>query len=517
MRAPRPLALIAVLVAGFALAPVGYVLLRGGVRLDALVGTLALPTTLGYLGGTVALTILVPLVSVVLGVLLAVLVVRTDLPGRRAWAVLFALPLGIPAFVSSYAWVALSYDLNPASTALFGLPGAVLILGSSLYPYVFLPAVAALRSLDTTQEEIARSLGYGRVATFLRVTLPQLRPALSGGALIIALHMLAEYGALVLLRYQTLTTAIMARYEFGRADEALLLSTLLTLLALAVLGVDRLLFRGFARAGQPDTPIRVGSGVTRNSTPAKLHAWRVPALIGSTAVVIIGLAVPLTGIINGLVGRLLNTGFGDFDWSRLALSIGNTAMVGVLAALAATIVAIPVSMFVTRHPSALSVVTERATWITRSLPGIVVALALVFLASRYASGLYQTIALMVLGYVLLFLPLAVGAQRAGLLAADPHFDELSRSLGQGPLTTFRRVTLPLALPGIASGALLVFLDVGKELTATLLLRPTGFDMLSTGLWAKTELLNYGEAAPYALALVILSAVPAYFLSRRMLR
>ncbi len=516
MRAPRLLALVAVLVAGFALIPVGYVLLRGGVSLGALVDTLTLPTTMGYLVNTVLLTILVPLASVVLGVLLAVLVVRTDLPGRRIWAMLFALPLGIPAFVGSYAWVSLSYAVNPASTALFGLPGAVLILGSSLYPYVFLPVVAALRSLDTTQEEMARSLGHGLVATFLKVTLPQLRPALSGGALIIALHMLAEYGALVLLRYQTLTTAIMARYEFGRAEEALLLSTLLTVLCLAVLGFDRLLFRGVGRAA-PDSRIRLGSGVTRTSTPAPLHAWQVPALLGSSAVVFIGLVVPLTGIFGGLFQRLFGSGFADYDWLRLLTAIGNTASVGALAALVTTLVAIPVSMFITRHPSTLSMLTERATWITRSLPGIVVALALVFLASRYLPGLYQTIALMVLGYVLLFLPLAVGAQRSGLLAAAPQFDELSRSLGQGPLTTFRRVTLPLALPGIASGALLVFLDVGKELTATLLLHPTGFDMLSTGLWSRTELLDYKDAAPYALALVVLSSIPAYFLARRMLR
>ncbi len=498
------------MVAAFALAPLGYVLVRGGGSPGRLLHLLGAPTTLGYLLHTVLLAVVVPVVCVVLGLALAVLVVRTDLPGRRWWAVLFALPLGIPSFVSSYAWVATSYQLAPSSTALFGLDGAVVILSLSLFPYVFLPAVATLRGLDPAQEETARALGRGRWSAFIQIVLPQLKPALTGGALIIALHMLAEYGALVLLRYPTLTTAIMARYEFGRQVEALLLSTLLTVVCLVLLVADVLL------RGRISAP-RLGSGVARVGTPQRLGWWRTPALLAAVLVVAASLGVPLASILNGLAEKILTGGLGGFDWTGLATAAGVTAQVGALAAVAATIAAVPISLLTTRYPGPLSLVTERATWVARSLPGIVVALAFVYLAAHYFYPLYQSMTLLVIGYLALFLPLAVSAQRAGFIHAAPRYDEMSRVLGHGPWRTFARVTMPLALPGIASGAMLVFLDVGKELTATLLLRPTGTSTLATALWTETELLDFGAAAPYALALIAVSAIPAYLLARRMLR
>lgn len=207
-RPPVPLTILALLIALVSLAPVGYLLLRGGLSPHLLLHELRSPTTGTLVTHTIMLTVSVTVVCIALGVGLALLVVRTDLPLRSLWTVLFALPLGIPAFVTSYTWVATSYRIMPQSTFIYGLRGAVIVLSLAIYPYVYLPVVAALRGLDPAHEETARALGSNAFSAFFRVTLPQLRTAIAGGSLLIALHMMAEFGALELLRYQTLTTAI---------------------------------------------------------------------------------------------------------------------------------------------------------------------------------------------------------------------------------------------------------------------------------------------------------------------
>lgn len=511
-RPPAVLAIPAVLVALLALSPVGYLLFREGMSLRRLLHELSSPSTGTLVVHTVLLTIGVTLACIVLGVALAVLVVRTDLPARRFWTVLFALPLGIPAFVTSYTWVAAGYQLAPQSTFIYGLRGAVIVLSLALYPYVYLSVVAALRGLDPAQEEAARALGSGPFSAFFRVTLPQLRTAIAGGALIIALHMLAEFGALELLRYQTLTTAIVQRVTVLSAPEAArALSTVLAVGSLLLLAGDQLL------RGRPP-PVRTGGGVARSPAPWRL-GYTKPAWLGVCVFfAALSLGVPMYSMIAGLTRLVTQSGAG-FDWTGLGGAVANTAQYALATAVVATIVALPVSLLAVRHPGRLATLTERSTWIAHSLPGVVVSLALVYLSVRWIYPLYQTSALLVAGYVILFLPIAVGAQQVGIVHASPQYDNVSRSLGLGPLATFFRVTLPLALPGIAAGAMLVLLNVGKELTMTLLLRPTGKSTLATALWATTdgEVLDFSAAAPYAAALVVITAIPAFVLIQRTLR
>lgn len=509
---PAVLVIPAVLVALLSLAPVAYLLLREGLSLRQLVHELSSPSTGTLVTHTVLLVIGVTLTCIFLGVALAVLVVRTDLPARRLWTVLFALPLGIPAFVTSYTWVAAGYRFVPQSTFMYGLRGAVIVLSLALYPYVYLSVVAALRGLDPAQEEAARSLGSSPFSAFVRVTLPQLRTAIAGGALIIALHMLAEFGALELLRYQTLTTAIVQRVTVLSAPEAArTLSTVLAVGALLLLAGDRLL------RGRPQ-PARTGGGVPRPPAPWRL-GYVTPVWLGVCLLVVaFSLGVPLFSMVSGLARLLTQSGAG-IRWADLGDAALSTAQYALATALVATAVALPVSMLAVRYPGRLATLTERSTWIAHSLPGVVVSLSLVYLSVRWIYPLYQTSALLVAGYVILFLPIAVGAQQVGIVHASPRYDNVSRSLGLGPLATFIRVTLPLALPGIAAGAMLVLLNVGKELTMTLLLHPTGKRTLATALWATTngEVLDFSAAAPYAVALVVITAIPAYVLIRHTLR
>lgn len=507
-RPPALLLLLAIAIATISLMPVAYLLIREGLDIDRLRHLLSSPTTVPLVKNTIQLAFWVTVASVVLGVSLAVLVVCTDLPGRRLWMVLFTLPLGVPAFVSTYTWVAAGYEWAPRSTFIYGLRGAVLILTLSLFPYVYLPTVAALRGLDASQEGVARALGRRPLLAFIEVTLPQLRRAISSGALIIALHMLAEYGALELLRYRTLTTAIVQRATvLGSLDSARALSIVLTLGALILLLGDQVIFRNST------SPTRVGGGVSQPRVPWKLGKWAPLFVVLAAGMVVISLGVPLYGMGKGLYDIIV--GHAAVDGEALVGALWTTTRYAIATAALITLAALPISFLAARYPGKTIFLIERSAWVAHSLPGVVVSLGLVFFAVRWMHPFYQTGSLLVIGYAILYLPIAVGAQRVGIGNAAVQYDEVSRSLGRGSVATFLSVTLPLALPGIVAGIMLVMLNVSKELTMTLLLRPTGSQTLATKLWTTTngEVLDFTAAAPYAITIIAMTAIPTILLIR----
>ena len=515
--APLSVGLLALLVAVASLSPVGYLLLREGFSFALLRRELDNPSTPQLVASTAAVVATVTGFCIVLGVGLAVLVTRTDLPFRRAWIVVFTMPLAVPGFVSSYTWVAASFRYFPTSTVLNGLGGATLILGLGLFPYVFLPAVAALRGVDATQEEAARALGRSRWGAWWSVTLPQLRVAIAAGSLIVMLHVLAEFGGLQLLNYDTLTTAVVRRVKtLGAPESARALAVVLVAGALLLLTVERLL-RGRR------IPARIGRGVVRRPAAWQLGRTKPLWLFGLVLLTFLALGVPAYVCGVGLADGLGAHGGGHagsalVDWAALGQSALTSTKLAVGAAAVATVAGLPISWLVARHPGPLSTATERAIWLAHALPGVILALALVFIGIHWFRPLYQTSAMLVAAYVILFLPLAVASQSVGFRAAAKGFDDVSHSLGCGRIRTLGRVTLPLAAPGVAAGALFVLLDSAKELTTTLLMQPTGTQTLTTALWATTngEVLDFTAAAPYAIALIALGVVPAYFLAHRVL-
>lgn len=501
-----------ILVACAAISPAVYLLVRAGFSFDLLRTELAAPSTVPLLWNTVRLVLGVGMVTTVVGIGLAVLVARTSLPTPRLWTVLFTLPLGVPTFVGSYAWVSLSYQYFPSSQLIFGYLGATVILSLTLFPYIFLPVLTSLRKLDPAQEEASRALGHGPVSAFVRVTMPQLRPAIATGLLIIGLHLLAEYGALEMLRFSTLTTATVQRATvLGMPESARALAVVLAVGAVLLLIIDRLL-RGKPR------PLQTGSGTPRLPVRWSL-GWTSPGwLLLCIGIVVLALGVPLYATIAGL-SRYFGGQGSTIDWELLRQATINTAQYASAAAVIATLCALPVSLLAVRYRGRLSALIERSTWIAHALPGVIMALALVYISVRWMYPLYQTSTLLVIGYVVLFLPLAVGSQQVGIAQASTKFDDISRSLGRGPAATFGRVTMPLALPAIGVGAMLVALDAGKELTTTLLLRPTGQHTLATALWSTTEgeVLDFTAAAPFGLVLLLIGAIPATWLARATLR
>jgi iron(III) transport system permease protein len=454
------------------------------------------PRMAELMGNTLSLVALTVTATAVVGVGAAWLVERTTLPGARFWRVLLVCPLAVPAFVNSYAWISLLPQVE-------GLAGAVLVTTLSYFPFVFLPVSAVLRGLDQGLEDSARSLGHGPWRTFTRAVLPQLRPAALGGMLLVALHLLAEFGVLAMMRFPTFTTAILEQFEVAfNASSGSLLAVVLMALCLAFLTTEFLL-RGRQRHA------RLGRGSARRTSTAQLGRW-TPAAIGALgALTVLALGVPI-----GSIAHWLSLQETAVDSGGLMTTLWSTIRLALLAAVATVVAAFPVAWLVGRRRTWLSIAVERATYIASSLPGVVIALALVTVSIRYTRPIYQTSALLVLAYGILFIPRAMVTIRASIAHAPPELSEAARALGEGPFGAFRRVLLPLTLPGALAGFAMVFIATSTELTATLLLAPTGTATLATAFWSASDSIDYAGAAPYAAAMIALSAPLTYLLMRR---
>ena len=462
--------------------------------LRPLVGELLL-NTLGLVAATSVLAGL-------LGTAVAWCVERTQLRGRGAWSLLAAVPLAIPPFVTSYAWVSVS-------PAFEGFWGALVVVTCSYTPLVFLPVAAALRGLDPALEESGRALGLGPWRCFARVVLPQLRPALLGGMLLVGLNVLTEFGAFTLLRFRTFTTELYAEYRTGLdGPDSSLLAVVLILLCVACLVAERRVQRGRRYA-------RVARFAARRAVAHPLGWRQAPVLgaLGALALATIGMPVgmvlfwlfrhdaaavsPVVASVAGLVSA---------TWASLWLGLAGAGLTVALA--------LPLGVLAARHEGRLVVGLERTAYLAQGVPGIVVALALVSLTLGVAPGLYQTALLLLLAYAIQFLPLALVGVRGALLQAAPAMEEAGRSLGLGWVRVAWRVSLPLAGPGLGAAAALVFVSVTTELTATLLLAPIGTETLATQIWADTSTLAFAAAAPYAALMAGLSLLSTWVLARR---
>ena len=471
------------------------------------------------LGRTTLLALAVTGASIVLAVPLAWLTVRTDLPFRRAWSVLTILPLVIPSYVGGFVVVA---ALGPRGMVqdfiaepllglerlpeIYGFPGATLTLAFLSYPYVLLSVRGALWGLDPSLEETSRSLGHGVWATFFRVVLPQLRPAIVAGALLVALYTLSDFGAVSLLRYETFTYVVYLQYEAGARALAAASALVLVVLALGILTFE-------ARTRGRSSYYRSTVGTVRPPAVVRLGRWRWPAFTFCVVVALLALALPV-GVLGYWVARGVQVGESlGLVWSTVA----NSVYVSGPAAAAAVVAALPVAILTIRYAGRVSALLERITYVGFALPGIVIALALVFFGANYATPLYQTPGLLIFAYVVLFLPAAVGAARASLLQVSPKVEEAARGLGKRPYQVFATITFPLMRPGVLAGAALVFLITMKELPATLILGPIGFKTLATSIWSAAESASFAQAAAPALLLILASSVPLTFLVFRDVR
>jgi iron(III) transport system permease protein len=439
---------------------------------------------------TVVLAAVVSVLAAVIGTAMAWLTERTALPGRRLWTVLLVLPVAIPDFVVGYAWHSFAPRLAP-------LVGASIVMTLGTYPLVYLPVAAALRRADPSMEEAAHSLGVGRTATFFRVTLPLVRTAILGGCVLVVLTVISEFGAFEILGYQTFTTEIFTEFQFdSRAAGALAIP--LVLLGLLVLLTEGLIPRRTVTGSAPRRAVR----------PARLRRLTVPAMVAMAALVALGVGVPVGTIVYWMTTGQHTTlpataTVATATWTTLSYSAAGAAV--------AVVLALPVALISFRRSTVPRSVLERSTYVTKALPGVVIALSLVFFATRYVFGLYETSTLLVAAYVILNFPLALVCVKASVAHVPPRLTDVGRSLGRGPVAVFMRVTLPLLAPGLLAGFCLVFLTAVTELTATLVLAPIGVQTLATQFWAFQQNIAYSAAAPYALVMVALAIIPGTLL------
>lgn len=441
---------------------------------------------------------------------LAFLTTRTDLPGRRIWAVILALPLALPSYVGAFTLIAAFRPTGPVAD-LFGLTdmpdfygfgGATTALVLLGYPYVFLPVRAALLQADPSLEEAARTMGRTPFGAFTSTTLPLIRPALVGGLLLITLYALSDFGAVSMLQFDTFTRVIYTQHDAFDRPGAAALSLVLVAVTTLILIMERLSRRaGQGRLSGRRGPAPGGPRVIR------LGMWRWPALGFCSLVALLSLGLPIA-----VATGWANSGGNTCDYCSPVSELATHSLtIAAYTAIAAMLLVVAVARAATAWRSRFGALPDRILYLGFALPGIVVALALVFVGTRYLPSLYQTLPLLVLALLVRFLPQAADTLRPAMQRIPPSLEEAARTLGDGPVRAFFRASAPLLLGSWLAGGVLVFLTAAKELPATLLMRPTGYDTLATELWDLTNEGFFGEAAVRALAIVAIGIIPMVLL------
>jgi iron(III) transport system permease protein len=435
----------------------------------------------------------VTIASVFLGTFVAWVIAMSGIPGRTVLTIAFSLPLAIPSYLSAFAWVSWQPRLS-------GFAGAFIVLTFACFPYVMLPVSAAMSRLDPVHEDIARAMGRTQFSIVREVILPQLRRPIAAGGLLVALYSLSDFGAVAAMRHEVFTWVIYGAYRAGfNPTRAATLSMVLLAAALTLTFAETLV-RG--RSNTASSRPTMWRGKTHSP-----RSWTVTAIVGSILVLVPSVGVPVLTVI----GWMRRESARVVEWSSVWHTAGQSFINGVTTAFVTLLLALPVAWCAVRMRGRLASIPERATYITHALPGIVVAISVVYVGIRAVRPWYQEFPLLIFGQVIIFLPVMVTAIRAALEKTPAALEDVAHSLGIGPAATLLRVTIPIALPGLLAGTALTMLASVKELPVTLLLRPTGMDTLSTKIWDFSTLSDYASVGPYAVAFFVLAAVPTAIL------
>ncbi|MFQ6552589.1 ABC transporter permease [Aestuariibius insulae] len=489
-----------------------------------------------YIGTTVALVALVGASAIVLGVSTAWLVVSSDFPGRRILEIALVLPFAFPAYVLAYAYTHILDHPGIVQTTLRDLTGwgprdywfpeirslggATFVLALVLYPYVYLLARAAFLSQSATTYTAARALGRTPFGAFARVSLPMARPAIASGGLLVAMETIADFGTVSYFGVQTFSTGIYTSW-FTMADRAAAAQLSLGLLAFALLlalleRANRSRGKHYASRKQPPARRRLTGG----------------ARYGATAIcafpVVFGVIIPVVALVAMAVGSeqdLLSSrylGFVRNSVTLACLASGLTVMAGVI-----------LGTYQRFRPGRVSLGAIQIGRLGYAVPGGVIAVGLLVPFAAFdnaldawmretfdvSTGLILTgsIAALTMAYMIRFLAAALGSYEGGIANVSPNMDAAARVLGTGVWGTLRRVHIPILLPSLLTGALIVFVDVMKELPATLIMRPFNYDTLAVQAYrlASDERLE-GAAVP-SLVIAAIGLLPVILLCRGLAR
>ncbi len=492
-----------------------------------------------YVFTTVKLCMAVAAGVAVLGVATAWLTAAHDFPGKKVFEWALILPLAVPTYVLAYAYTDL---LQPAGTvqswlrATFGLRygdywfpeirslgGAATLFTLAFYPYVYLLARTAFLERAASLQEAGRSLGLGSWATFLRISLPLARPAVTAGVALALMETLADFGAVSYFAVQTFTVGIYRTwYSLGdRAAAAQLAAGLLGFVIL-VLFLEQL-SRGRARYA-------AATGRGRPHLPCRLKGSKaVAAFLVCSLPVVLGFLLP-AGVLLALLTKEREF---PLPLERFWLLARNSLTVSGIAAVLAVVLALVLGYSVRLGKGRLPRAMSRLVALGYAVPGVVIAVGILipvarldqWLADRilalfaFDPGLLLTggIAALVYAYLVRYSAVALQTVEAGLTRIAPSMDDAARGLGAGQAETLWRVHLPLLRGSLLSGGLLVFVEVMKELPATLVMRPFNFDTLATQAFILAKDERLAELAAPSLAIVAVGVLPVALLAHAIAR
>ncbi len=482
-------------------------------------GLLLSERTLQPLYRTLQLAVTVSLAAALLGTALAWLTTRTDIPLPKFWRVVLPIPLVFPTFIGAAAFIRalnpgglandLLADLGVDSTPeIRGFFGAWLVLTLFTYPYVYLPVAARFRQLPGSLEESARVLGESAFATFRKIVLPNAAGSIAAGTLLVFLYTISDFGAVQLMRYDTLTRAIETNY-LASTPVAFALSLILLVVAAMVVVAERLVSR---RMPESDT------ARARRPVVYRLGRWRWPAfgLVAASALLSVG--APL-----GALADWASSGFRPgarrltVSKEQIVEATVNTLEASTITAVVALAAVLPIAFLLGRYRSRVGSIANGVVVATFALPGILIALSLTFWTIRagFAHDLfYNTMALLIFAYVVRFGSLAMGVTLVSVRAVPRRLDDVARSLGAGGMRRLRTVDLPWMLPGLLAGGGLVLLSTMKELPISLIVAPIGFPTLTTRIFNSFEDSFVAEAGLMALVLVAMSSLLTWLLVLR---
>jgi len=463
---------------------------------------------------TMLLFIFVVISSLILGLLISIILVRFNIPGSKILFTLSVLPLVIPSYIGALTYVSAfspkglfvqlfsSFGINEIA-GIDGFFGSWLVLTLFTYPYVVLICSSALRNLDSTVEDAARSLGKNRFNVYTQVVIPRLKKPIIFSGLLVGLYVISDFGAVSLMRYSTLTKAIYSYYEFNiNGDPVIFYSSILIVLALLI---------SFIQRGSEEARSAKVSGTPKISEKTNLSP-RSKVLIYTflSLVIFSGLILPISvlsyWLIRGLsAGNSVRAVFGG---------VVGSLSVSLLAALFSVIVSTPIIIMVSQYRSKFGNVLERIMLALYCLPHISVGVAILFITIKIFPSIYQSFTALIISYLIVFLPQAIGAGQASMEQVKSNYLDASAGLGMSKLKSFYRITLPLIYRGLFAGGALVFLSTMKELPQTLLLRPTGLNTMAIDIWSYASEGLFTQAAFSSFILLAISAIPTYILSTR---
>ena len=487
----------ALLVAAGTALPLVYLGLRvGELGVDGIEAVIFRPRTAELLLTTGLVIVGVAVLTLVLGIGTATIVSQVRLPAPRAWWIVLALPVAVPSYVAAFALV----TLRPGT---HGVLATILVVSLTTFPYVTLPTLAAFRRADYASADAARSLGASPARAFMTVTLPQVLPAAAAGCLLCVLYALSDYAAPALLRTPTLTVGVYGLFSgsLNRAHAAALG---------LVLVVVALLFVGLEQWARRRSDNRTATIMTRRVPPIELDRPKTLLLcLAVAAPVVLVVLVPVATLLVRLSG---GTRYAQ-DMSDLGAAAVTTLLLGGATAVLATLVALPIASLGARFRHRWIRITEGVSFLGQALPSVIIALAVVFLSLRLTPALYQSLPVLLLAYVVVFMPKSIGSSRSAFQQVSPALPEVATTLGRPRWVAWWTVTARHAWPGIGAGAVFVMAAAMKEVPMTLMIRPINIDTLATELWSKTSIGALGAAAPAALALIVVGLAPAWLLSK----